>query len=157
MKSPNACNYLPDHWSFNFCVCFLSKSQREKTEREKKQEGESEKRENKQKGMKSSQGSRRKTSDCTATLLRLACRRAGVHHSEGGGGRVMRPVKSWEKETGWREAGQDLTGRTPPPETPLSLSPLLHHSPSLPLSHKLATSERPERHRDSRPGWISII
>lgn len=24
MKSPNACNYLPDHWSFNFCVCFLS-------------------------------------------------------------------------------------------------------------------------------------
>lgn len=22
-KVQNACNYLPDHWSFNFCVCFF--------------------------------------------------------------------------------------------------------------------------------------
>lgn len=46
--------------------------------------------------------------------------------------------KEEEKKEGMERRVRQAERR--PPETPLSLSPLLHHSPSLPLSHRPESS-----------------
>lgn len=148
-KVQNACNYLPDHWSFNFCVCFffffvvcvcVCQNRREWKEKTRgmKKKGRKQARRHE---IKSGKQEKDIWLQCNFTL-RLACRRTGVEKRKRRGGvdatcQILREREGEKRRDGWREggeAGQGSTGRTPPP--PLSLSPLLHHSPSLPLSHR---------------------
>lgn len=148
-KVQNACNYLPDHWSFNFCVCFffffvvcvcVCQNRREWKEKtrwmKKKREKTSKKAWNKVREA----GERHLTAvqlyfttGVSQNRRRKRKRRGGVDATC----QILREREGEKRRDGWREggeAGQGSTGRTPPP--PLSLSPLLHHSPSLPLSHR---------------------
>lgn len=130
MKSPNACNYLPDRWSFNFCLLFVKRRKKEKTrgwEEEKEETGIKAWNQVREAGER----------HLTARQLYSEQRVAEHVYSNRKGGDWFDLSNPENEERRWGEVGQGSTGRTPPLEEPLSLSPLLHHSPSLGVQRPL--------------------